>query len=554
MTDWKGLVNDFMAMASPALPAAVNTAEPVSARSVEILRSRGCSSEDWSLVKATPETDIDLVENCRFSGSVTIHLPSGEMRDTAFENALIIGPASIVSTGLLMGITVHPGSTVAFCGRVVSGGCPGFLLDSLQAGLETGERSVPLMPLLNHLQAAELASGEGRNDARGLRLLMEEAAAGMRGFAGPGTTIMCCPLVEDSILLQDSMIDGASSVRGSILLPGSCVRDGAVVRSSVLQWNAVADSMSLVERSVVGECSRVESHGKLTSSFLGADSVLGGGEITASLTGPFTGMHHQSLLIAASWPGGKGNVGYGANVGSNHTSRLPDQEVRPGAGLFFGLGTSVKFPSDLSGSPYSVLATGITTLPQKVEFPFSLITSPHTRPHGVPEGWNRLLPGWMLHANLYAVLRNQWKYRARRRSVNTPVETDVFTPGVLRLVERALGRLEASGEAVPGAGKNFILPEDRLAGIDAYRKCLRFFRLLELLETRRMAAGEAGELLDLAFQLRESVLSSRQKDWSRGGAIIPDYGEIHPAIDQDPFIAELNARVKTLEERLRKIM
>jgi hypothetical protein len=383
---------------------------------------------------------------------------------------------------------------------------------------------------------------------------MEEAAEGIRGFAGPGTKIMCCPVVEDSILLQDAVIDGAASVRGSILLPGAGVRDGAVVRSGVLQWNAVADSMSFVDRSMVGECSVVESHGKLTSSFLGADSVLGGGEITASLTGPFTGMHHQSLLIAASWPGGKGNVGYGANVGSNHTSRLPDQEVRPGAGLFFGLGTSVKFPSDLSGSPYSVLATGITTLPQKVEFPFSLITAPHTRPQGVPEGWNRLLPGWMLYANLYAVLRNQWKYRARRRSVHTPVETDVFTPGVLRMVERALRRLESCGDPVPGAGKNFILPEDRLTGINAYRKCIRFFVLLDLLGKGGMATGEAGELLDLALQVRDSVLSSREKDWSRGSAIIPDYGEIHPAVGQDPFINELNTRITALEERLRKIM
>ncbi|HPF33472.1 MAG TPA: hypothetical protein PK907_10690, partial [Candidatus Sabulitectum sp.] len=173
---------------------------------------------------------------------------------------------------------------------------------------------------------------------------------------------------------------------------------------------------------------------------------------------------------------------------------------------------------------------------------------------GVPEGWNRLLPGWMLHANLYAVLRNQWKYRARKRSLHTPVETDVFTPGVLRMVESALNRLESVDDPVPGAGKNFILPEDRLAGIDAYRKCIRFFILLELFDKGRMTTGEAGELLDLAYQVRESVLGSREKDWSRGSAIISDYGEIHPAIDQDPFIAELIQRIESLEGHLRKII
>ena len=85
--------------------------------------------------------------------------------------------------------------------------------------------------------------------------------------------------------------------------------------------------------------------------------------MSSSLVGPFVGFHHQALLIAgewvmdtwcvagvyvltyppacalpvlacasAMWPAGKGNVGYGANVGSNHTGKAPDQELRPGEG------------------------------------------------------------------------------------------------------------------------------------------------------------------------------------------------------------------------------
>ena len=61
--------------------------------------------------------------------------------------------------------------------------------------------------------------------------------------------------------------------------------------------------------------------GKLTHSVLGPDSGVGAGECLHCLVGPFVGFHHQSLLIATIWPLGRGNVGYGANVGSNHTSR-----------------------------------------------------------------------------------------------------------------------------------------------------------------------------------------------------------------------------------------
>ncbi len=238
---------------------------------------------------------------------------------------------------------------------------------------------------MTHGDAAFLASAPGREHVPELRELLEGMKDSLFGSIGKNSLIRCCPVIENSVFLENSSVDGACAVRGSLLFPGSSACDGSLVRNSVLQWNASADSMAAVQDSIAGECSLVEKHGKLTSSFLGADSVLGQGEITASVVGPLTGMHHQSLLIAALWPGGRGNIGYGANIGSNHTSRLPDQEIRPGTGFFFGLGTSVKFPSDFSRSPYSVIATGMTTLPQRVEYPFSLITLPMARPDGVPE-------------------------------------------------------------------------------------------------------------------------------------------------------------------------
>jgi hypothetical protein len=79
------------------------------------------------------------------------------------------------------------------------------------------------------------------------------------------------------------------------------------------------------------------------------------------------------MLIAALWPEGKGNIAAGANVGSNHTSRAPDQEFWPGEGLYVGLGVNIKYPADFTQAPYTIIATGVSTLPQKVAFPFSLI-------------------------------------------------------------------------------------------------------------------------------------------------------------------------------------
>jgi hypothetical protein len=87
---------------------------------------------------------------------------------------------------------------------------------------------------------------------------------------------------------------------------------------------------------------------------------------------------------------------YGANVGSNHTSKAPDQEIRPGEGVFFGLGTCIKFPANYQRSPYTVIATGVCALPQKVEFPFALINTPGESITGLSPAINEISPGWLL--------------------------------------------------------------------------------------------------------------------------------------------------------------
>src|SRR5262249_41384678 len=157
------------------------------------------------------------------------------------------------------------------------------------------------------------------------------------------------------------------------------------------------------ERSVLTERSGAAKHAKVTASLLGPNTAVAQGEVTASLVGPFVGFHHQALLIAALWPEGKGNVSHGANAGCNPTSRAPDQEFRPGEGLFLGLGANVKFPADFTRSPYTVLACGVMTLPQRLAFPFSLVNTPSASWPDVPPAYNELVPGWMLSDNLYAL-------------------------------------------------------------------------------------------------------------------------------------------------------
>ena len=522
---------------------------PGDERTRTMLREAGCEAEDWNRVLFSPETDPSLIRRTRFLGAVRVHLPRGAVWDSCLRDCVVAGPVVIRSCSLVHGYTVLRGTEIAHCGVLSWNGTPGALSTEMRLGEETGLRSVPLNPVMDHAEAFRLALDPRGSEASRLREILD----GMQvpGTLGPDALITGASKLEDTLVLSGARLDFPGPVTGCVLLPGSSVSNNAQVHRSVLQWRAAADTMALVTDSVVGEGAVVERHGMLSRSFLGADSVLGEGEMTASLSGPFTAMHHQSLLIAALWPTGRGNVGYGANAGSNHTSRLPDQELRLGEGFFIGLGVSVKFPADYSRSPYSILATGITTLPQKVCFPFSLISRPVHRPGEVPDGYNQIFPGRVLMENLYCLARNSWKYRNRATAVHTQLSLGFPGDDVVEMTREALERLRNHPAAdMPGAGKNFLTEEDRVRGISAYEAMLEATDLHRRFVESGLDRGSASRLLVLLDQAGERVTASRMKDHSRGMEIIEDYGRVRTAPEEESFLRDFHLRLAGLKKSL----
>ena len=193
--------------------------------------------------------------------------------------------------------------------------------------------------------------------------------------------------LEESSHVYDSVIMENTDVQ-----MGVTVHTGAEVQSSVLMSRVKVGSKAIVKSSIIAPCCHIEE-----------------GEVNSSYMGPMTQMHHHSLLIAALWPDGCGNLGYGANVGSNHTGRMPDQEVMPGQGMFFGLGVNIKFPSNFRESPFTLIASGLTTLPQRLKFPFSLVRPGDPQLVGVAPRLNEVVPGWNYSKNAYALDRNAYR-------------------------------------------------------------------------------------------------------------------------------------------------
>ena len=318
---------------------------------------------------------------------------------------------------------------------------------------------------------------------------------------------------------------------------------------------------------------------KVSHSLLGEGSHVSSGECISSLVGRLVGFHHQSLLISAYWPEGRGNVGYGANVGSNHTGRLPDQEIRAGEGVFYGLGCCVKFPANFQGAPYSIIASGTVCLPQKNEMPFSLISTPVEAVPGLSPGINEIFPGWVLSDSVFTVVRNEAKFRDRLKKISGSGDPSIFRLDIFEkiasardaLAKAVQGRLKTqAGEAVftereiPEIGKNFLRESVRVKALKCYSEFLEWFALGSLwravnghaalgsfssnilfgqnLEISSIPVDKLSKLFEKFTVLHDKLIvkaveESKRKDDKRASAVIGEsYAKVHPKATEQSVV------------------
>jgi hypothetical protein len=231
---------------------------------------------------------------------------------------------------------------------------------------------------------------------------------------------------------------------------------------------------------------------------------------------------------------------------------------------------------------------GVSTLPQKVRFPFSLIAVP-AEPLGaegnhVPRAYNEIIPGWGLSGNAYGLVRMELKFAARDKAKRHQFDYKIMRPQTMRLVREARDRLMAItaikpvylDEDLPGLGRNFLREEVRLAAIDTYTRALKRYCLRMLLAEQEGALQIPGSaeiahelarllvpgiglserlrlLIDIERANAEQVQASKATDDDRGARIVPGYADAHVPAAQDPVVKSAWERVKKTEERVRKL-
>jgi len=305
-----------------------------------------------------------------------------------------------------------------------------------------------------------------------------------------GSIIRDTSTVQSVFLYPFSSIEAACSVKNSTLFDNALISSGSIVSDVVMQWNASISGNSKINNVFLMEQSHLGPSSIVESTVIGPDSHASAGEIHASIVGPNTNAHHQSLMIGVLWPLGRGNVAYGANVGSNHTGRLPDQECTAGEGIFWGLSCIIKFPVDLSMAPYSIIAAGTSLAPQRITMPFSLIVESSSGA-GDKRCLNDIVPGWVLQHSPYTLARSEKKFATRRKATRHAFYTGwkILRPSTIercRLARSALRKALSRDDStlspnVSGIGECRLTERARDGGMYADDDCIQLYALRGLL-------------------------------------------------------------------------
>jgi len=301
---------------------------------IEILEKNGNRCSDWSLVTVDTLFTPDRIFGSSFSGRV--HLPafygtllmpgdvsaptgiySSSIHDCLIENSLIH------HVSLMSNIWVAQGAVVQNVGSLVANGKAHYQIAAeISVGNEMGGRPVRIFPditpdlvkmqLFSKVDAETSKSFVSQMDAWRDEVLVPY------GIVGKNAIVSNTNIVRNSWIGEHVRIDGAAKIRNTVVLGSleepTYIYDGVILENSCVQEGVKIHSTALVKDSVLMRRTKIGNKAIVNSSIICPCVHIDEAEVTHSFVGPLTQMHHHSLLIAALWPEGHGNLGYGIRL------------------------------------------------------------------------------------------------------------------------------------------------------------------------------------------------------------------------------------------------
>ena len=269
---------------------------------------------------------------------------------------------------------------------------------------------------------------------------MFDSHRGYYGTVGEGCVIKNSSILKDAKIGPACYIKGASKLKNITI--NSSEKEPSQIGENVIMVNGIMGYGSRVFysctaiRFVIGNNSALKFGARLINSILGDNSTISCCEVLHNLIFPAHEQHHNNSFLIASCVKGQSNMAAGATIGSNHNSRTNDNEVVAGRGFWPGLCTSIKHSSKFAS--YTLLAKADYPAELNIPLPFSLLGN------NAREDRLEVSPAFWWSHNMYALARNNWKYKTRDKRITKTqnIEFDTFAPDSMEEVLQARELLE----------------------------------------------------------------------------------------------------------------
>jgi NDP-sugar pyrophosphorylase family protein len=263
---------------------------------------------------------------------------------------------------------------------------------------------------------------------------------GTYGSIGDGSVLKSNGVIKDVVLGESSYVKGANKLKNLTINSREDARtqigEGVELVNGIIGFGCKVFYGCKAVRFVMCDNSSLKYGARLIHSVLGENSTVSCCEILNNLIFPAHEQHHNTSFLIASLVKGQSNMAAGATIGSNHNSRAPDGEIEAGRGFWPGLCTSVKHSSRFAS--FCLLAKGDYRYELDIPFPFCLVDNDYKQDRLV------LIPAYWWTSNLYALMRNEAKFKARDNRFDKSIylEFSPFAPDTAYEMMEAIRMLE----------------------------------------------------------------------------------------------------------------
>ena len=359
---------------------------------IVLLRSNGCSAEDWGDVLVKDGFNAEHISGCRFSGHIRIGIfgnpvvfACGGKRRSGIYDAVLhdvsVGDGCLIENirGGISSYDIGDNVRISDIGRIYVDGETSFgnghevnVLD------ETGSRSVRIFSGMSAQYAYVAAMCRFRPAAAGkieeFALAVAEKARSRRGMIGSGATITGAGLIRNVKIGEHAVIEGCAVLENGTIdssrESAAYVGHGVICRDFIISSGARVYDGASVSGCFIGQASHVGKGFSATDSLFFSNVQMENGEACSVFAGPFTVSHHKSTLLIGGMFSFM-NAGSGTNQSNHMYKSGPVHHGLVERGSKTGSGSYMMFPAHVGA--FSFVSGHHSLHIDSSDFPFSYV-------------------------------------------------------------------------------------------------------------------------------------------------------------------------------------